>query len=170
MANKRYIETKFWDDNYIAGLDPSEKLLFLYFLTNPLTKLCGVYELPLRRIAFDTGLHGEMIMNITGRFSKDKKIYYLPEGWVYIKNFVRYQDVNPKIHANIIKSFEELPAAIKAQMNSIDPDYDRLSIGYHSLSGDRVRDREESNKGCGKVENLQRLNNIRQTFPLKGMK
>jgi len=36
---KRYISTKFWDDEFIVNLDPIEKLLFMYFLTNPLTNV-----------------------------------------------------------------------------------------------------------------------------------
>ena len=40
---QRYINTKFWDDNYVIQLDPSEKLMFIYFITNPLTNICGIY-------------------------------------------------------------------------------------------------------------------------------
>jgi len=29
MSKKRYVDTKFWDDNYIIEKDPNEKLLFL---------------------------------------------------------------------------------------------------------------------------------------------
>ena len=39
----RYIKTKFWDDSYIIELNPHEKLLFLYLITNPLTNIAGVY-------------------------------------------------------------------------------------------------------------------------------
>ena len=35
MAKQRYINTKFWRDSYIEDLDPIEKLLFLYLLSNP---------------------------------------------------------------------------------------------------------------------------------------
>ncbi len=55
LAKQRIVNTKFWDDSYITRLTPTEKLLFLYLITNPLTNISGVYELPLKRVAFDTG-------------------------------------------------------------------------------------------------------------------
>ena len=44
MSKQRSVDTCFWDDRYITQLDPSEKLLFLYLLTNTLTNICGVYQ------------------------------------------------------------------------------------------------------------------------------
>ena len=43
MAKFRLINTKFWDDSYVAKLSTSEKLLFIYFISNPLTTVAGVY-------------------------------------------------------------------------------------------------------------------------------
>ena len=57
------VNTKFWDDTYIVTLDPIEKLLYLYFLTNPLTNICGIYEIQLRRVAFDTGIDKEVVVS-----------------------------------------------------------------------------------------------------------
>ena len=41
MSKKRWINTKFWDDEYITELESIEKLLFLYFLTNE-----GAFPIP----------------------------------------------------------------------------------------------------------------------------
>ena len=73
MAKERYINTKFWDDSYIVKLDPIEKLLFIYLLTNPLTNICGIYEVSLRRIAFDTGIEEEVILTLLRRFEEKRK-------------------------------------------------------------------------------------------------
>ena len=59
VAKQRIVNTKFWDDSYIARLTPTEKLLFLYLITNPLTNIAGVYELPVKRVAFDIGIPAE---------------------------------------------------------------------------------------------------------------
>jgi hypothetical protein len=56
-------------------LDPSEKLLFLYYLTNEKTDLSGMYEIPLRIVSFETGYDREMIMKIESRFSTNNKMY-----------------------------------------------------------------------------------------------
>ena len=76
MAKFRTVNTRFWSDGYIEGLDPSEKLLYLYLLTNPNTDICGIYELSLRDMAFHTGFDKDMLMKILGRFQYDEKVYY----------------------------------------------------------------------------------------------
>lgn len=73
MAKQRMINTRFWEDGYTANLDPIEKLLFLYFLTNTSTNICGFYEIPLKKIASDTGLDKDMVLKIIKRFTDDKK-------------------------------------------------------------------------------------------------
>lgn len=123
MAKERMVNTKFWDDTYIVNLDPIEKLLFLYFITNPLTNISGVYEIQLRRIAFDTGIDKDMVQKIIERFSRDNKIFY-EEGWVGIKNFAKHQKNNPKIKKGIEIGLNSAPKII----------LDRLSIDYQGLS------------------------------------
>jgi hypothetical protein len=56
MADKlRSVNTRFWEDPFVEELTPSEKLLFLYLLTNPLANLLGIYEITIKRISYDTG-------------------------------------------------------------------------------------------------------------------
>ena len=119
MAKKRYINTKFWDDNYVVELDPIEKLLFLYFLTNPLTDICGIYEAPIRRVAFDTGIDKDMLLKIIDRFSKDRKVYYI-NGWIYVKNFAKHQAVNESVEKGIERSISLVPDVILAKIKEID--------------------------------------------------
>jgi hypothetical protein len=114
MAKKRFINTKFWQDNYISNLDPSEKLLSIYLLTNSSTNICGIYELPLKNVALETGLDIEMVFKILGRFNRDEKIYYL-DGWVGIVNFAKHQAVNPSIIQGIERSLkEDIPEKVLA--------------------------------------------------------
>ena len=68
MSKKRFINTRIWQDNYVSNLDPSEKLLFVYLLTNSSTNICGIYELPLKNVALETGLDTEMVLKILERF------------------------------------------------------------------------------------------------------
>lgn len=131
--NFRWINTKFWDDNYIQTLDPSEKLLFLYFLMNPLTNLCGIYEISLRRISFDTGFNNEVINTILKRFQKDNKIVYY-KGCVYIVNFLKNQRYKGEsIDIAIEKEKNIIPENILAYFSNFDTvppqSVDRLSGG-----------------------------------------
>lgn len=129
MAKQRIVNTKFWEDNYIIDLDPSEKLLFLYFITNDKTDLCWIYEINIKKISLETWFDKEMIYRIIERFSKDKKIYYI-DWYIYIKNFSKHQNINPKIEAGIERSKKLIPNEIMAKISELDS----LSIDYHSLS------------------------------------
>ena len=103
------INTKFWVDGYISNLDPIEKLLYLYLLTNPSTNIAGIYEVPIKSIAVDTGIDKEMVLKIFKRFEKDQKIKY-KDGWVVIKNFIKHQKDNPKVKKGIELIKEVSPA------------------------------------------------------------
>lgn len=105
------INTRFWDDAYTANLDPVEKLLFLYFLTNPGTDICGIYELPLKNVATDTGIDRDMVEKILKRFTKDKKVYYV-NGWVAVSNFIFHQTINPSVGKGIENGLNKAPVEI----------------------------------------------------------
>lgn len=104
----RVVNTRFWIDDYISNLDPVEKLMFLYFLTNPMTDICGVYEIPLKVVAVETGIDRDMVHKIIKRFEKDGKIYY-KNGWVGIKNFQKHQSMNPSVKAGIENGLTRAP-------------------------------------------------------------
>jgi hypothetical protein len=108
MAKQRYVNTKFWTDGYISDLDPIEKLLFLYFLTNQQTDISGVYEVPLKTVATDTGIDKEMVVKVLNRFERDGKMKY-ENGWLVIKNFIKHQAENPKIIKGIEISMTKCP-------------------------------------------------------------
>lgn len=115
MAKQRLVNTKFWIDDYSSNLDPSEKLLFLYLLTNPYTEICGVYEIPLKLIALETGLDREMVLKIIERFTKDDKIFY-ERGWVAIKNFTKHQVKNPSVEKGIERGLLNVPKEIREKL------------------------------------------------------
>lgn len=103
MAKTRMVNTRFWDDSYVSELEPLEKLLFLYFITNPTTNIAGIYELPLKKMVTDTGLTKERIEKSLKKFSIDQKIYYI-DGWICVKNFQKHQSTNS---TTVLKGIEE---------------------------------------------------------------
>lgn len=123
MAKQRVVNTRFWDDDYVMELGPTEKLVFLYVLTNPLTDLCGAYQITLKRISFDTGLRPAKLLEVLSKFEEAGKIIYR-EGWIVIKNFAKHQVSNPKVAKGIERSLNDCPDWIK----------DSLSIPYHRQS------------------------------------
>ena len=109
MSRQRLIDTCFWDDNYILTLDPSEKLLFLYLLTNPLTMLCGVYEISLKRMAFDTGFDQDTVQRMLQRFEREERCVYW-HGWIAMRNWIKHQNQgSPTVQKGIEVQLEKVP-------------------------------------------------------------
>ena len=112
MAKNRIINTRIWNDTYFSQCDPSEKLIFMYMLTNDKTNISGIYEIPLKAISSETGIEKDTVLRILERFEKSDKICYR-NGWVAIKNFVRYQIINPKTLTGIMECLKECPADLR---------------------------------------------------------
>ena len=111
------INTRIWSDTWVSGLDPLEKLLFLYFLTNTYTNISGIYELPMKVAAVETGIDPSMFEKMLPHL--EPKIVY-KHGWVILPNFPKYQNTeSPKIVMGIQRELANVPKDIYT-----------LSIGY----------------------------------------
>lgn len=114
MSEKlRSVNTKFWDDPFVEELTPSEKLLFLYLLTNPLTNLLGIYEITLKRISYDTGLTKETVLKAFERFGKDRKAFMTKDSFVILPNWLKNQRLNDNMKIGVAKEFNLLPNHIR---------------------------------------------------------
>lgn len=129
----------------MVSLDPSEKLLFIYFLSNPLTNIAGVYEISIRRISLDTGIEDKMAKNIMERFELKGKLKY-QDGWLALKNFIKYQMANPKIKAGVEAILKECPPwAFEFVLDSLPIDYDSLShLNINVNENSNVNNKEAS--------------------------
>lgn len=167
MAKQRIINTKFWSDGYILDLDPIERYIFLYLLTNEHTNISGVYEIPVRRMAQETGIDAEMLEKILARFQNDAKVYYRT-GWVMIKNFAKHQSTTSKtVQDAIAINLKQVPAEIINDFRQKDQEFDRVCIGYHILLPKlKLKDND-----CGKVDNpnegSKKLEEMKKQFNFK---
>ena len=101
MANFRTFRPSFWDDNYIAELSASEKLVYIYFFTNSEINNLGVARLTPRKVAFYTGLSLDEVREAFTKLSNDKKIYVFEET-VWVVNFIKNQTyTSPKIRTGL---------------------------------------------------------------------
>lgn len=92
MAKKRYVSDSFWSDLWIENLDPLERYLYLYLITNPLVSVCWIYEIQPKRIAYETWIEKEMVLKMITRFQNDEKVFY--KDWILlIVNFVKNQSI-----------------------------------------------------------------------------
>lgn len=113
MAKVRMLNTRFWGDTYVSDLDPTEKLLFLFLLTNSATNICGIYEISLKMISLETGIEKEMVQKVLDRFTRDEKIFYIKKKWICIKNFVKHQNFkSPQMQKGIENELSLVPKDI----------------------------------------------------------
>lgn len=78
MTVRRVVPTSFWRS--LEALDhytQEDRYFALYLMTNPKCSQVGIYSLPKRLIAFETGLSMDQVELLLERFSRDfKKIIY----------------------------------------------------------------------------------------------
>ena len=133
MATQRYISTSFWDDAWIRSLDPSEKFIYLYLMTNSLTNIAGVYEITVDRICFDTGYNQDTVNRVLERFHEAGKAF-LWHGYMIIPTWPKHQrwQQRSKIEAGIVLILKELPQKVLIYLKKIGYAYpiDSLSIPY----------------------------------------
>ena len=133
MGTQRYISTSFYDDKWIQSLDPTEKFIYLYLLTNPLTNIAGVYKIEDRRISFDTGCTIDVVSFVLEKFQKAGKAYRIDE-YIVIPSWPKHQrwEGKSKIKAGIEAVLKKLPAELLGFLKKIGYTYpiDTLSIPY----------------------------------------
>lgn len=159
MAKSRMINTKFWDDNYTSNLDPIEKLLFLYLLTNTSTNICGVYEIPVKKIAMETGIDKDMVLKILERFSKDSKAFYI-DGWIWLVNFIKNQNQrSPLVKKGIENELEAVPSHIKEKVIEKTKGIDTLShlIKLNSTKSNLIKPNSSSEPKDSQIAEVIKL-------------
>lgn len=116
MARLRSINTSMWNDPWIMELNPIEKLLWIYLLTNDSTNMLGAYQLTVKRASFDTGIEMQEITSILSKFEKDKRIVYQSHFLVII-NWAKNQSYNK----NMLKSAFDCYQQLKPELQSLIP-------------------------------------------------
>lgn len=99
MAIYRQVHLSMWQDKWYSELEPTEKLLWVYLLTNPKTTQSGVYEYSERFASFDTGLSRKEVAQALERFREDGRILYNQEASeIMIVNWLKYNSArSPKV-------------------------------------------------------------------------
>lgn len=118
MSKTRYIKTDFWSDSFIETLNPEEKLLFIYLFSNERVDLCWIYEITLKKVAFESWIELKKVESILDKFSKKDKVYFI-DWYIYIKNFIKHLSINPSITLWIERSRNALPEPILEAINKL---------------------------------------------------
>jgi hypothetical protein len=110
MAIYRKIHVSFWADPFVMDLTPEQKFFYLYLLTNDKTKQCGIYELPVRQICFDTGYNEDTVKKLINHFVSANKIKYSANfREIALKNWNRYNgSESPKVFECICNEIQHV--------------------------------------------------------------
>jgi len=134
MSTQRYISTSFWTDKWIRTLDPSERYLYMYLLTNPQTNIAGIYQITLDRIAFDTGYDERTLRPMLDRFKKMNKAAFVHDEWVILPSWPKHQkwDIKETIKKGIDSTLNSIPQNVLYEAMEIGYQYpiDSLLVGY----------------------------------------
>ena len=119
----RSVQDRFWSDGWVRRLNPLDRYLFLYLLTNEHTNWAGVYELEIGMMAFESGIdRDELQVSMLPRLSP--KIIYV-DGWVYIPNWAKHHmsdsgTLSPQQKEGIRKAKDKIPEYIRRKMEEIE--------------------------------------------------
>lgn len=115
MAGYRQFHKSFWKDSWVLGLRPTQRLLFIYLFTNERSELSGIYELPLRAVAFETGLPLKMIKESLRYFAQSGKVAYdFETSYVWVYKLLHYNARNTgsiKIRKHLERLMDDLSEA-----------------------------------------------------------
>ena len=160
------MNTEFWDDGYIRKLKIDEKFLYLYLLTNPLTNICGIYEITTERMAFDTGIEENRVIEILRTFSKGKKLRYA-QGHIAIRKFIKHQAKNSKIRIGIETLLKEAPKPLAEWVEGYAIDSSSRPIHSSSHLNTNLNSNINFNYKTGKFEGItdEYLKGLEKLYP-----
>jgi hypothetical protein len=130
MADYRSVQTRMWrEDDWFQELDVEARLFWIYLFTNPSASPAGIYRLPLRTMAFESGVSYAVAQDLMRRFADEGKARY-EDGVVWVVNMRRLQ------FPTLIDGSKEWQTAVRIQRD-IDtiPDRCPLKAQYLAHSG-----------------------------------
>jgi len=171
----RQIHTRIWDDPWFQDLLPEEKLLFIYLFSNERAALCGLYELSLKTMAFETGLRTDAITLALHRFSLAGKAFY-EAPYVWVPNLRKYNETaSEKVQIRIAKELAAIPdCALKRRYVAGDTTPlgvgasapDSVSIPYPPAPSEKEKEKEYETAKEKRVRRPKAPSSPRQPDPL----
>ena len=111
-AEYRSVHTEMWRaDDWFQTLPTDARLLWIYLFTNPSASVAGIYKLPIRTMANETGLDLIRVTDLLAEFREAKKAYY-QDGVVWVRKMREYQlpgKTSPQLLAHLNKEIAKIP-------------------------------------------------------------
>jgi len=141
MAKQRYLQTNFWTDSKVLKLNPSDKMLLVYLMTNEAVNMLGCYELSIAKMSFETGFTAQTIEDMIGNLSSLGFCDYKHD-FVYLYSFPKWQNYNDSMLKSAAKEANALPAYVKSE-----PYFDQMKQAFNVLNHSlEIKDYEKPKK------------------------
>jgi hypothetical protein len=115
----RILHTEIWQDDFFSELNPQEKLLFIYFLTNERVNIIHLYQCSVARVHADTGINTPIIVEAQRKFEKQGKIFFF-ENYIYLKNASKYENYTGMLNDRAkLKLFARLSQSVLDWYNKL---------------------------------------------------
>ena len=113
----RTIDGAFWTDPNVKKLSTADKLLFLYFITNPVARVSGIYCIAIPTICYETKMSDKHVRKGIDTLSEGGFIEYDPDcEVVWVRNMLRHQagnnGISPKIAVAVAKDLSKAHKSI----------------------------------------------------------
>lgn len=143
MAKYRQLQTRFWADPFIEGLTPEQKFFYIFLLTNPATKQCGIYEITIKTMAYQTGYTIEIVEKLLVFFEQHGKIKFSKgTSEICLRNFKRHNwTSSPKVVSCIKKELTEVK----------DPTLIHALYGIDTIPQKKEKEKQEEKQEEGHV-------------------
>ena len=131
MGINRIVNTDFWgDEKVLDSFSVEDKYFWLYLLTNPQTKQLGIYKLPIKIMAFQTGYSIETIKVLIDRFERVYNVikYNYETQEVAILNYLKW---------SIVRGGKPVEDCIKADMEKV-KDKTLITFVYKHLTDNDI--------------------------------
>lgn len=135
MAIYRNVQMSFWTDRKIEeDFSADEKYLYLFLLTNPMTNLCGCYEIGKKQIANMTGIDVKKVSKLLKKLQDDQKVIAYSEetSELLLPNWHKYNWTNSeKFRQPLLKEIESVKyGSFREYLMGVFNGSDTVSIPY----------------------------------------
>lgn len=115
MDIRRYISTRTWGESWFEPLTTTEKLIWIYLLTNPATNMLGIYGLTIRRIGYDCNTSTQVVRRCIKKL-EELDLIIMIHGYVIINHWLTQNAMNPSMKVSALKDFDNLPGKVVAAL------------------------------------------------------
>lgn len=137
MSKTRMVKTTLWRKSHrFRSLNPLDRYLYLFLITNEDVELSGAYEMPMDEIAHQTGIDARSLPGMLDRLASVDLARYV-DGYVVIPRYIAVHNAsNMKVRKGIESSIAHLPEHIRAMVQPDDDESDVSSCDIDVTSCD----------------------------------